>query len=119
MAISGTCALITPLVFGSAVWLVLPLMMLWGLTVVADSAQFSAMVTETAQDAVRGTALTLQTAVGFLLTLVTIRWVPSLAESFGWQWAFPVLALGPASGVLAMVRLKRSTYATQLAGGRG
>jgi len=119
MAISGTCALITPLVFGSAVWIVLPLMMLWGLTVVADSAQFSAMVTETAQDTVRGTALTLQTAVGFLLTLVTIRWVPSLAESFGWQWAFPVLALGPALGVLAMVRLKRSTYATQLAGGRG
>ena len=119
MAISGTCALLTPLVFGSPVWIVLPLMMLWGLTVVADSAQFSAMVTETAQDAVRGTALTLQTAVGFLLTLVTIRWVPSLAESFGWKWAFPVLALGPALGVLAMLRLKRSSIAVQLAGGRG
>ena len=119
MAISGTCALLTPLVFGSRVWIVLPLMMLWGLTVVADSAQFSAMVTETAQDAVRGTALTLQTAVGFLLTLVTIRWVPSLAESFGWKWAFPVLALGPALGVLAMLRLKRSSIAIQLAGGRG
>jgi MFS family permease len=119
MAISGTCALLTPLVFGSALWIVLPLMLLWGFTVVADSAQFSAMVTETADDSVRGTALTLQTAIGFLLTLVTIRWVPSLAESFGWQWAFPVLALGPVLGVVAMIKLKRSAYAAQLAGGRG
>jgi sugar phosphate permease len=94
-------------------------MLLWGFTVVADSAQFSAMVTETADDSVRGTALTLQTAIGFLLTLVTIRWVPSLAESFGWQWAFPVLALGPVLGVVAMIKLKRSAYAAQLAGGRG
>jgi len=119
MAISGTCALLTPFVFGSAVWVVMPLMLLWGFTVVADSAQFSAMVTETAEDAVRGTALTLQTAVGFLLTLVTIRWVPTLAENLGWRWAFPVLALGPALGVVAMIHLKRSAYATQLAGGRG
>jgi len=119
MAISGTCALLTPFVFGSAVWVVVPLMLLWGLTVVADSAQFSTMVTETAPDEVRGTALTLQTAVGFLLTLVTIRWVPSLAESLSWRWALPVLALGPALGVVAMVRLKRSSYAAQLAGGRG
>ncbi len=119
MAISGTCALLTPFVFGSPVWVVVPLMLLWGLTVVADSAQFSAMVTETADDTVRGTALTLQTAVGFLLTLVTIRWVPSLAESLGWQWAFPVLALGPAFGVVAMFRLKTSSHAAQLAGGRG
>lgn len=95
------------------------MMLLWGLTVVADSAQFSTMVTETAPDEVRGTALTLQTAVGFLLTLVTIRWVPELAESLSWRWAFPVLALGPALGVVAMVRLKRSSYAAQLARGRG
>ena len=119
MAISGTCALLTPFVFGSPVWVVVPLMLIWGLTVVADSAQFSAMVTETAQQTVRGTALTLQTAVGFLLTLVTIRWVPSLAEDLGWRWAFPVLAVGPALGVVAMVRLKRSSYIAQLAGGRG
>ncbi len=119
MAISGTCALLTPFVFGSPVWVVVPLMLIWGFTVVADSAQFSAMVTETAQEKVRGTALTLQTAVGFLLTLVTIRWVPSLAEDLGWRWAFPVLALGPALGVVAMLRLKRSSYVAQLAGGRG
>lgn len=119
MAVSGTCAALTPVVFGMAPWVVVPVMLVWGLTVVADSAQFSTMVTETAEDAVRGTALTLQTAVGFLLTLVTIRWVPAIAESVSWRWAFPVLAVGPALGVLAMVRLARSPHARLLAGGRG
>ncbi len=119
MVISGTCAALTPLIFGTRVWIVVPVMLVWGLTVVADSAQFSTMVTETAEGEIRGTALTLQTAVGFLLTLVTIRWVPDLAEGFGWRWAFPVLALGPAAGVWAMVRLARSRYAGMLAGGKG
>lgn len=119
MVVSGTCAALTPIVFGASPWVVVPVMLVWGLTVVADSAQFSTMVTETAEDAVRGTALTLQTAVGFLLTLVTIRWVPAIAENAGWQWAFPILAIGPALGVWAMVRLARSPHAQQLAGGRG
>jgi MFS family permease len=107
MAISGTCALLTPVVLGGSPWLVLPVLIVWGLTVVAHSAQFSALVTETAEDEIRGTALTLQTAVGFLLTLVTIRAVPLIAESLTWRWAFPILALGPVSGVMAMRRLGR------------
>jgi MFS family permease len=119
MAISGTCALVSPLVFGLSPWLVVPVFLVWGTTVVADSAQFSAMVTETAEGAYRGTALTLQTAVGFLLTLVTIRGVPLLADTWGWRWAFPILALGPALGVAAMIRLNRSSHAVQLAGGIG
>ncbi len=119
MAVSGSCALVTPLIFGSSWWVVLPVLLIWGATVVADSAQFSTMATETSEPAVRGTALTLQTAAGFLLTLVTIRGTPLVAESFGWQWAFPVLALGPALGVWAMVQLKRSPHAIQLAGGLG
>jgi MFS family permease len=119
MVVSGSCAALTPLIFGTSAWVVIPVMLVWGLTVVADSAQFSTMVTETAEDGVRGTALTLQTAVGFLLTLVTIRWVPAIAESASWRWAFPVLAIGPALGVWAMVRLAKSPHAEQLAGGRG
>ena len=119
MAVSGTCALLTPLVFGAGPWVVVPVLLVWGLTVVADSAQFSTMVTETAQDETRGTALTLQTAAGFLLTLVTIRLVPAIADGSGWQWAFPILALGPVAGVVAMIRLARSPFATRLAGGRG
>ena len=119
MVISGMCAALTPLVFGAPVWVILPFVLVWGLTVVADSAQFSTMVTETATEETRGTALTLQTAVGFLLTLVTIRLVPALADSLGWQWAFPVLALGPAAGAIAMGRLARSAHAAKLAGGKG
>lgn len=77
------------------------------------------MVTETAREERRGTALTLQTGLGFLLTLVTIRGVPVFAEAFGWQWAFPWLALGPIVGILAMVKLWRSPEARLLAGGIG
>lgn len=119
MVVSGSCAALTPLVFGSPVWVAVPFVLIWGLTIVADSAQFSTMVTETARGETRGTALTLQTAVGFLLTLVTIRGVPAIADAIGWQWAFPVLALGPALGVVAMVRLARSPHAARLAGGKG
>ncbi len=119
MAISGSCALGTAVVFGLSPWLVGPLMVIWGTTVVADSAQFSAMVTETAGDSERGTALTLQVATGFLLTIITIRGVPEIAEAVGWRWAFPVLAAGPAVGVIAMVALRRSAHAAVIAGGRG
>jgi MFS family permease len=119
MAISGTCALATPLIFGRPAAIVIPVVLLWGVTVVADSAQFSTMVTEVASEEVRGTALTLQTALGFLLTLVTIRAVPLLADALTWRWAFPMLAIGPALGVVAMARLKRSPESVLLAAGRG
>ena len=108
MAISGSCALITPLIFGTSPFVVVPILLVWGMTIVADSAQFSALVTETAEDEIRGTALTLQTAVGFLLTLVTIRALPLIADAFTWRWAFPLLAIGPALGVLAMRQLGRN-----------
>ncbi len=119
MAISGSCAAVTPLVFGASPWVVVPVFLVWGFAVVADSAQFSTMVTETAGGSHRGTALTLQTALGFLLTLVTIRGVPIIAEAWSWRWAFPWLAVGPALGIAAMVRLRRSPEAALLAGGAG
>lgn len=106
MVVSGGCALLTPLLFGLSPWIVAPVFLLWGFAVVADSAQFSALVTETAAERYRGTALTLQTAIGFLLTLVTIRGVPWIADQVGWRWSFAWLAIGPALGVLAMIRLK-------------
>ena len=119
LAVSGSCAVVTPLLFGAAPLFVLPVFLLWGFAVVADSAQFSTMVTEVADPQYRGTALTLQTALGFLLTLVTIRGVPLLADAWGWQWAFPWLAIGPVAGIAAMVALRRSPFANALAGGRG
>lgn len=119
MVLSGSVALLSPALFGASPWLLVPAFVVWGVAVVADSAQFSTMVTETAPSQVRGTALTLQTAVGFLLTLVTIRGVPLIADAATWQWAFPVLTIGPALGVIAMIRLRRSPEARLLAGGLG
>ena len=119
LLISGSCALVSPFIFGKSPLLVIPILLIWGATVVADSAQFSTMVTETTDHSVRGTSLTLQTALGFTLTLVTIRLVPALADLWSWQWAFPILAIGPLVGIFAMVRLRSSPAAAQLAGGIG
>ena len=87
--------------------LLAPLVWGWGFFVVADSAQFSALVTEVAPREGVGTALTLQTSMGFLLTLSTIQLVPVLVERIGWAWAFPILALGPFLGIFAMAELRR------------
>jgi MFS family permease len=105
MVVSAACALGTALVYGRhPAWLVL-LVAVWGFSVVADSAQFSALVSEHAPPAAVGTALTLQTSLGFLLTMVTIDVLPRVADAAGWQWACLLLALGPIGGTLAMGRL--------------
>lgn len=119
MAVSGTCALFIGFLFAAPVWVVLLVGLVWGFTVVADSAQFSTMVTELADQAYVGTALTLQLAVGFTLTVATIWLIPPLVSAFGWGWAFAFLAPGPALGVLAMLRLKSLPEAHRIAGGRG
>lgn len=107
MLMSGSCALATPALFLAPIWVVLPVLLVWGISIIADSAQFSALVTEVVDDSLRGTALTLQTALGFLLTLASIRLTSMVAAQWGWQWAFPILAIGPALGALAMQRLQR------------
>ena len=105
MAASGLCSLAIGLLFGTSPWILAPAAWVWGFFVVADSAQFSALVTEVAPQHAVGTALTLQTSIGFLLTTVTIHLVPELIDAFGWPWAFPILALGPAAGIAAIRRL--------------
>lgn len=119
MAISGACALTIGLLFGRSPWLILAVGIVWGITVVADSAQFSAAVTETANAAYVGTAVTLQTALGFTLTVATIWLVPIVRDALSWWWAFAMLAIGPALGIVAMQRLQRSPAAARIAGGRG
>lgn len=119
MAVSGSCALLIGLLFGSSPWLILLVGLVWGFVVVADSAQFSTMVTELADQAYVGTALTLQTAAGFTITVATIWLIPFLETSFGWRWAFAILALGPVLGILVMLRLKSLPEAVHLAGGKG
>jgi MFS family permease len=107
MAVSGACCLGVGFLFGGSFWLLTGVAWVWGFFVVADSAQFSALVTEVAPDHAVGTALTLQTSLGFLLTMATIQMVPALVEVGGWRWAFPLLAAGPAAGIAAMVMLGR------------
>ena len=108
MLISGSCCVAVGFLFGQTPWLLIPLMLIWGFFVVADSAQFSAMVTEIApQDAV-GTALTLQTSLGFLLTMATIQGTPFLTELVGWRWSFAFLSLGPLLGIVSIRRLDAS-----------
>ncbi len=108
MAVSGACCLGIGLLFGGSFWLLVGVAWVWGFFVVADSAQFSAMVTEVAPGHAVGTALTLQTSLGFLLTMVTIQAVPALVEVVGWRWAFAVLALGPAAGIAATRQFART-----------
>jgi MFS family permease len=105
MAVSGLCSLAAGWFFGASAWLLLGVVCVWGFFVVADSAQFSTLVTEVAPRHAVGTALTLQTSIGFLLTIVTIQLVPRLVDAVTWRWAFAVLALGPALGIAAMQRL--------------
>ena len=118
MAISGAASLAAGLVFGRSLLVVVPFVLVWGFVVVADSAQFSAAVSELADGSYVGTALTLQTALGFLLTVVSIQLVPVAVDAVGWRWAFSFLALGPALGTLAMRRRRRRPEAAALAGGR-
>ncbi|HEX6370843.1 MAG TPA: MFS transporter [Longimicrobium sp.] len=106
MAASGACALLMGWLLSAPAWLAVGVGLVWGFSVVADSAQFSAVVTEVAPAHAVGTALTLQTALGFLLTSFTIAAVPHLRDAGGWPLAFGVLAIGPGLGILAMHRLK-------------
>jgi MFS family permease len=118
MAVSGACALTVGMLFGRSLAVLLPVLLLWGVTVVADSAQFSAAVSELAPRDLVGTALTLQTSLGFLLTCLTIFLLPLVVARVGWRWGMAVLALGPAAGVWAMLALRRRPEAVRLAGGR-
>ncbi len=116
LAVSGSCALAAGLLFNHPLALT-ALCLVWGFAVVADSAQFSAAVSELGDPRYVGTALTLQTSLGFLLTLVTIQLVPALLDALGWAGAFALLAAGPAFGIVSMARLRGLPEARAMASG--
>jgi MFS family permease len=107
MASSGVCALLIGFTYGRGLWLLVPVTLAWGFFVIADSAQFSVLVTEAVLPHAVGTALTVQTSIGFLLTMVSIQLVPPLEQRVGWRWAFAMLALGPVFGIASIQRLVR------------
>jgi MFS family permease len=118
MVISGTCCLLIGLTYEGH-WLALMLVAaLWGASVVADSAQFSTCVTELGDPQYIGTALTIQTCLGFLLTTLSIELIPHVVALVGWRYAFVVLAPGPFLGVVAMMRLRQLPEAIRIAHGR-
>jgi len=119
MAVSGSCAVAIGFLFGAPPALTLALGVVWGISVVADSAQFSVAVTELGPAGTAGSALALQTAAGFLLTGVTITLVGLLrsTDALGWQIAFALLAAGPLVGIVAMGRLRCRPDAARMANG--
>jgi MFS family permease len=118
MAVSGTCAMFVGFMFGANPILLTIVCVIWGVSIVADSAQFSASVAELSDPQLVGTMLTVQTCSGFLLTLITIHLMPLLVAQTGWGVAFAILALGPVFGVWSMGRLRRHPDSLKLADGR-
>jgi MFS family permease len=111
LGISGTCALTIGLLLNTSLWLVSAVALVWAVSIVADSAQFSTLVTELADQEYVGTALTLQLAAGFTVTVATIWLVPALESSISWRWAFAFLAPGPLLGIWAMRQLQNNMQA--------
>jgi MFS family permease len=106
MGVSGTCCVLAAAVYGLAPAVVVVLMLVWGMAIVADSAQFSTALTEVADPEYVGTAVTAQTAIGFAITVVSIRLLPGVRDVVGWRYAFLFLAVGPALGIVAMARVR-------------
>lgn len=113
LAVSGSCCLLSPLMFWAEGIPMLIFLLVWGAAVIADSGVFSTSLSENVDPRYIGTALTTQTAIGFLLTVVTIQLVPLFAAIVGWQYAFVLLIPGPLIGVLAMRRLARTEPPTR------
>ena len=118
MATSGLCAACIGLLYGGPAWPLLILGLVWGVAVIADSAQFSAAIAELSEKSLVGTMLTVQTCLGFLLTLVSIQLIPVVVGWVGWEHAFMVLAIGPALGIVAMARLRGASQRAGLLRGR-
>ena len=111
LAASCLFGLITALAFGGPVWLVMLLLILWGIAIIPDSAQYSALVADYAPPELSGSLLTLQTALGFTLTIFTVQAMPIAAAAVGWPLVLALLAVGPALGILAMLPLRRRKVA--------
>jgi len=117
MALSGGSAIAAIFLTSATLWLLLPILFLWGATIVADSAQFSAAISELSPPEYVGSALTIQTSLGFLLTLGSIQLVPVIVDAVAWPGAFALLAVGPALGIVAMLSLRRLPESLALASG--
>lgn len=118
MAVSAACGLLIGLAFDGPGWVLGTVAVVWGISIVGDSAQFSAAVSELADRDSVGTVMAMQLGIGFALTVGTIALMPVLADALGgWRWAFLALVPGPVVGAAAMLALRRHPDAARLAGG--
>lgn len=108
MAVSGLSAVLFAISFGGSVWLIIAIAMIWGLSVIPDSAQFSALVADYSPPQDVGSLLTFQTALGFALTVFTVQTAPVVAAVIGWPLLMASLALGPAFGIVSMLKIRRA-----------
>lgn len=118
MLVSGTCALTIGFLFGGSVWFLIAVCLVWGFTVVPDAPQTSACIIELSDASYVGTMLTIQTCIGFILTMLPIHIIPQMVELFGWRFAFMPLAIGPILGAYAIFQLRKHPDAVKLASGR-
>jgi len=108
MSISGCSALFAAMFFGGPIELMFVIVLIWGLSIIPDSAQFSALIADFAPSELSGSIMTLQTALGFALTIMTIQITPIIANVWGWPMVFVLLALGPFVGILSMYPLLKN-----------
>ena len=118
MSISAACSLLVGFTYDAPVAAMVTLCLIWGIFVIADSAQFSAAISELAPANLVGTSITIQTCAGFLLTLAAIHIIPWFSDRVGWAWSFVILAPGPIFGVWAMIKLRRHPDSIYLADGK-
>jgi MFS family permease len=104
---SGGAALASAALYGGPVWPMMAVLILWGITIVPDSALYSTLVADAAPPERAGSLLTIQNAAGFLLTALTVQAAPALAATIGWAWVLAIMSLGPAIGIRAMHLLMR------------
>ncbi len=106
MGVSAVCTFVIGFTFEHSLLLMMVVASIWGCSIIADSAQFSAAVSEFAEGDYLGTALTFQMSIGFLLTIISINLVSWIQVHAGWEWAFFVLGIGPVLGIASMHRLR-------------
>ena len=118
LGISGTSAVLIGLTYRSAPFITIIVGIIWGITVIADSAQFSTAVTELSSNKIRGSALTFQMALGFLITVGSIYAIDILRNTVGWHWAFSFLSIGPLLGIISMIRLRYRNESSLMCNGK-
>lgn len=107
MIVSAICCILIGFTFTHSIWLTFIVAIIWGASIISDSAQFSAAVSEVAEGKYVGTALTFQMCIGFLITIFSINLIPIIQKVIGWEWVFIILAIGPILGTIAMFKYKK------------